>query len=72
MEWIKCMEMYHEKSKILPQWAVEQLLKGINIISIITFADFFFFFFTVTALLEVIWYFIVIVSGFLKVDVSVS
>lgn len=65
------MEMYHEKSKILPQWAVEQLLKGINIISIITFADFFFFF-TVTALLEVIWYFIVIVSGFLKVDVSVS
>lgn len=71
MEWIKCMEMYHEKSKILPQWAVEQLLKGINIISIITFADFFFFF-TVTALLEVIWYFVVIVSGFLKVDVSVS
>lgn len=63
--------MFHEKTKILLQWAVDSLPKGIDMISIVvvTFAV---VFITVIAILEVIWYFAIIVSGFLNVDVSVS
>lgn len=70
MKWFGCTEVCHEKTKILPQWAVEQLLKGINVISIVV--SFSVVFIAVTPILEIIRYFVVIDSGFLKVDISVS
>lgn len=70
MKWIRYTEMFQKENQSTTIVGSRIDLKGMNLIIIVI--NFTVIFITVIAILEIIWYFVIIVSGFLKVDSSVS